>query len=115
MAAQHGRRSAPAQQAAARLDARGMDIGWVIAWRQLRPAVSKYLAATGFRFRYRADGVSVYCSVWRSPPPGNIVTIPKSALGRQLGYLLPTQEAALTAAIHSAFDLDWALSMIRLL
>ena len=46
MAAQHGRRSAPAQQAAARLDARGMDIGWVIAWRQLRPAVSKYLAAS---------------------------------------------------------------------
>ena len=36
----------------------------------------------------------------------NIVTVPKSALGRQIGYLLPTQEAALTAAIHAAFDLD---------
>jgi len=70
MAAQHGRRSAPVQQAAARLDARGMDIAWVIAWRQPRPAVSRYLAATGFRFRYRADGVSVYRSAWRSPPPG---------------------------------------------
>ena len=36
----------------------------------------------------------------------NIVTVPKTALGRQLGYLMPAQEAALTAAIHSAFDLD---------
>jgi mRNA interferase MazF len=36
----------------------------------------------------------------------DIVTVPKTALGRQLGYLLPDQEAALTAAIHAAFDLD---------
>ena len=36
----------------------------------------------------------------------NIVTVPKSTLGRQIGYLLPAQEAALTTAIHSAFDLD---------
>jgi mRNA interferase MazF len=36
----------------------------------------------------------------------NIVTVPRSALGRQIGYLLPVQEAALTAAIHAAFDLD---------
>jgi mRNA interferase MazF len=36
----------------------------------------------------------------------NIVTVPKSALGRQIGYVLPAQEAALTAAIHAAFDLD---------
>ncbi len=36
----------------------------------------------------------------------NIVTVPKSALGAQIGYLLPAQEAALTAAIHAAFDLD---------
>ncbi len=36
----------------------------------------------------------------------NIVTVPKSALGRQIGYLLPAQEAALTSAIHAAFDLD---------
>lgn len=36
----------------------------------------------------------------------NIVTIPASALGRQLGFLLSKQEAALTAAIHAAFDLD---------
>jgi len=36
----------------------------------------------------------------------NIVTVPKSALGPQVGYLLPAQESALTAAIHAAFDLD---------
>jgi mRNA interferase MazF len=36
----------------------------------------------------------------------NIVTIPASALDRQIGYLLPAQETALTTAIHAAFDLD---------
>jgi mRNA interferase MazF len=36
----------------------------------------------------------------------NIVTIPVMALGRHIGYLLPAQEAALTAAVHAAFDLD---------
>lgn len=36
----------------------------------------------------------------------NIVTVPAAALGRQIGYLLPAQEAALTNAIHAAFDLD---------
>ena len=36
----------------------------------------------------------------------HIVTVPKNALGRQIGHLLPAQEVALTAAIHAAFDLD---------
>lgn len=36
----------------------------------------------------------------------NIVTVPKSALGRQIGYLLPAQEAALTTALQLAFDLE---------
>jgi mRNA interferase MazF len=36
----------------------------------------------------------------------NIVTVPKAALGPQIGYLLATQEAGLAAAIHAAFDLD---------
>jgi mRNA interferase MazF len=36
----------------------------------------------------------------------NIITIPKDALGPQIGYLLPDQEAGLTAAIRAAFDLD---------
>lgn len=36
----------------------------------------------------------------------NIVTVPVSALGRLLGFLLAEQEAALTEAIRAAFDLD---------
>jgi mRNA interferase MazF len=36
----------------------------------------------------------------------NIVTVPTTALGRQIEFLLPAQEDALTAAIHAAFDLD---------
>jgi mRNA interferase MazF len=36
----------------------------------------------------------------------SIVTVPKIVLGRQIGYLLPAQEAALTTAIHAAFDVD---------
>ena len=36
----------------------------------------------------------------------NIVTIPTAALGRQIGYLLPTQEPLLTEAILTAFELD---------
>lgn len=36
----------------------------------------------------------------------NVVTIPVSALGRQIGYFLPAQESALSAAVRAAFDLD---------
>ncbi|MGI8694659.1 MAG: type II toxin-antitoxin system PemK/MazF family toxin [Geodermatophilaceae bacterium] len=36
----------------------------------------------------------------------NILTVPVTALGRQVGLLLEGQEAALTAAIHAAFDLE---------
>jgi mRNA interferase MazF len=36
----------------------------------------------------------------------NVVTVPASALGRQIGRLLPEQEAALTAALFAAFDLE---------
>jgi mRNA interferase MazF len=36
----------------------------------------------------------------------NVATVPASALGPQIGYLLPAQEAALSAAIRAAFDLD---------
>jgi mRNA interferase MazF len=36
----------------------------------------------------------------------NIVTVPVSALGRQLGFLLSEQETALADAIRAAFDLD---------
>jgi mRNA interferase MazF len=36
----------------------------------------------------------------------NIVTVPVTAVGRQLGFLLPEQETVLTDAIRAAFDLD---------
>jgi mRNA interferase MazF len=36
----------------------------------------------------------------------NITTIRATALLQSIGYLLPGQEAALTAAISAAFDLD---------
>lgn len=36
----------------------------------------------------------------------NIVTVPASALGPQIGVLLLDQEDALTAAIQAAFDLE---------
>ncbi len=36
----------------------------------------------------------------------NITTVPADLIGRQIGYLLPSQEEALTAAIRAAFDLD---------
>lgn len=36
----------------------------------------------------------------------NIVTVPVSTLGRQLGFLLADQETALRDAIRAAFDLD---------
>lgn len=50
-----------------------------------------------------ANGLDAPCVV----SCDNIVTVPTSALGRQLGVLLPTQEADLSAAIQAAFDLDW--------
>jgi mRNA interferase MazF len=36
----------------------------------------------------------------------NVTTIPRSAIGRLLGYLNASQEAALGHAIVSAYDLD---------
>lgn len=36
----------------------------------------------------------------------NIVTVPGSALGPRIGVFFPAQEAALSNAIHAAFDLD---------
>jgi hypothetical protein len=48
--------------AAARADARRMDVGWVIVW-QRTPDVLTYLAKTGFRFDYAADGAWVYRSL----------------------------------------------------
>ena len=36
----------------------------------------------------------------------NIVTIPAEPLIKHVGYLLPTQESSLAAAVIAAFDLD---------
>jgi len=48
-----------AQVAAARRDAARLNIGWVLTWHS-NLAIVGYLRQTGFRFSYRADGVSVY-------------------------------------------------------
>ena len=63
IATQWGSQNTPAELAAARLDARRMDVGWVLVWNWpgvQRPAVIRYLLQTGFRFAYTADGVQVY-------------------------------------------------------
>ncbi len=49
-----------------------------------------------------ANGLDHACVV----SSDNVVTVPGTVLGPQIGYLLPGQEAALTAAIRAAFDLD---------
>src|SRR3954466_5532101 len=36
----------------------------------------------------------------------HVTTIPKGALGEQVGMLLDRQEASLSAAVRAAFDLD---------
>ena len=41
------------------LNARQMNIGWVLVWRQ-QPAVQRVLRRAGFRLAYEADGVLVY-------------------------------------------------------
>ena len=62
-AAQLGHQSSPAELDGARRDARTMDVGWALVWLH-RPGTVKYLIALGFRFDYRADGVSVYRPGW---------------------------------------------------
>ncbi len=59
--AQHGYARTPAQIAAARADLRTLHVGWLLVWLpNPSHALSQYLSGTGFRFAYRADGVSVY-------------------------------------------------------
>jgi len=52
-------RGGAARLAAARADARRMDVGWAIVWSST-PLILHYLSATGFRLDYRADGAAVY-------------------------------------------------------
>jgi hypothetical protein len=67
--AQHGYARTPAEIAAARADLRTLDVGWLLVWTpNPSHALSQYLSGTGFRFAYRADGVSVYRP---SGPPGS--------------------------------------------
>lgn len=54
-----GSRSDAGLIADARVDARNMNIGWVLVWHR-NPDVLRYLARTGFQFDYKADGVLVY-------------------------------------------------------
>jgi len=56
----------PAQLRAARRSARLMNVGWVLVWDD-SAAVRRFLPGAGFRFAYRADGVSVYRRVPGSP------------------------------------------------
>ena len=58
-AAQKGYPTDARQARLARLDARRMDVGWVLVW-HANPWILHYLAQTGFHFDYRADRVSVY-------------------------------------------------------
>ena len=51
--------SYPVRITAASTNARQLNIGWVIVWQQT-PAVRSYLAGTGFRLDYQADGAYVY-------------------------------------------------------
>ncbi len=61
-AALAGRHKYQGMLAAARLDARKMDVGWIIVWHPVA-RVAQYLTRTGFRFDYRADGIPVYRAV----------------------------------------------------
>jgi hypothetical protein len=75
VAAQRRRLVSARLLAAARPDARRLDIGWVLVWpthgrlvTRALPEVIRYLTEAGFAFDYRADGVSVYRP---SDAPGN--------------------------------------------
>jgi hypothetical protein len=67
MATQSGHQSSPAALAAAAINARKLDVGWVLLWNWLNgqsPMVSRYVRETGFRLVTTADGVDVYRAAW---------------------------------------------------
>jgi 4-amino-4-deoxy-L-arabinose transferase-like glycosyltransferase len=68
------RGSAAARLAAAKRDARRMDVGWAIVWSST-PVILHYLTAVGFRFDYRADGAAVY----RMAPAAQAAAVPHDA------------------------------------
>jgi len=65
VAVQHGHAVPAAALAATRRDARGMNIGWALAWPGTTGQVVGYLTENGFVFDYRADQVSVYRPGWK--------------------------------------------------
>ena len=57
----HGQQVSLAQLAAARRDVRAIHVGWALVYTPHKhPYAVRYLLATGFRFDYQADGISVY-------------------------------------------------------
>ena len=69
-----GNQVTAAQVAAARADARKLGVGWVLVWTTQNPVIKPFLAATGFRFSYQADGVSVYRPVTPVTPAPQLKT-----------------------------------------
>jgi hypothetical protein len=49
-----------ASMSASAADARRVNVGWVLVWEPVTPELGRFLSQTGFRFDYKADGVSVY-------------------------------------------------------
>ncbi len=57
----NGQHVSAAQLTAARRDVRAMHVGWALVYTAPKhPYAVRYLLATGFRFAYRANGISVY-------------------------------------------------------
>jgi hypothetical protein len=57
----NGQQISQAELAAARSDVRAMHVGWALVDMPAQhPYAIRYLLATGFRFDYQADGISVY-------------------------------------------------------
>ncbi|HEX5190223.1 MAG TPA: hypothetical protein VFW16_11810, partial [Streptosporangiaceae bacterium] len=50
---------------AAAMNARAVNVGWILLWTH-NPHIEHYLRTVGFRFAYRANGVSVYRPTWAS-------------------------------------------------
>ncbi|HTX45532.1 MAG TPA: hypothetical protein VMD48_04595 [Solirubrobacteraceae bacterium] len=70
-AAQRGHQSNPAQLAAAMINARNLDIGWVVLWNWRYGQTSTvigYVRATGFRLLRTADGIDLYRAAWNPAP-----------------------------------------------
>src|SRR6266536_2471789 len=55
MKVQRGRHITAAAVPAAAADAKRLNVGWVLVWKPVTPALHHFLAVTGFGFRYRAD------------------------------------------------------------